>query len=322
MKRNVRALLAGALLVASMGAHAQAWPNKPVRVVVSQTAGAAPDIIARLLADRLSKATGQNFIVDNRPGGGNVIGSQAAARSAPDGYNFFFATAAALVTNPYTFKSLPYDPIRDFAPVSMIGKSPFLFLANPNVPVKTLADVVALDKSAPGKLSFASDGPKGFAGMLGEWMNKVMGTKILQVPYNATVQGIQDTLGGRIQFTIQAITPSLPFIRRGELKVIASSSATRPPGFEDVQTVGETFPGFAFVGWFVMVAPTGTPAAIVTQMNREMDKILRDPEITNRLREFGVYTDGADTPENTGAFIRSELASWGRVIKEIGIQPE
>ena len=211
----------------SQHSQAQSWPSKPVRVIVSQTPGSAPDIIARLLSDRLSKAFGQPVVVDNRPGGANVVGSQIAARAAADGSNFFFATAAALVTNPYTFKTLPYDPMKDFTPVGMVGRSPFVLVSHPSVPVKTLADVVALDKAQPGKLSFASDGTKGFAGMLGEWLNLSLGSKILQVPYNVTAQGVQDTLAGRTQFTIQSIATVLPFIRRNELRVIAVSSPQR-----------------------------------------------------------------------------------------------
>lgn len=317
-------LLAFMLIVLpyAQSASAQAWPTKPIRLIVSQTPGSAPDIIARYLADRLSRNLGQTVIVDNRPGGGNVIGSQVAARSAPDGYNFFFATAAALVTNPYTFKALPYDPIRDFTPVAMVGKSPFVLAAHPSVPAKTLNDVIALDKAQPGKLTFASDGPKGFAGMLGEWLNKVMGTHITQIPYNVNSQAVQDTLAGRTHFTIQAIAPVLPFIKRGELRTIAVSSAQRYPGLEDVPAMSETLPGFTFVGWFAIVAPTGTPPEVVTRFNAETDRILKEPEVISRLREFGFYNNGAESPQAVGEFIRSELAAWGKVVKEIGIEPE
>ena len=310
------------LLIAIGHVAAQPWPNKPVRVIVSQTAGSAPDIIARLVSERLAKAIGQPIVVDNRPGGGNVIGAQAAARSPADGYNFFFATAAGLVTNPYTFKALPYDPVKDFVPVGMIGKSPFIVVAHPSLPVKSFADVIALDRAQPGKLTFASDGPKGFAGMLGEWLNKVAGTRIVQVPYNVNAQGVQDTVAGRVNLTIQAIAPVLPFIRRGELRAIGVSSAARYPGQDDVPALAETLPGFAFVGWFALMAPTGTPAEAIARMNRDLDRVLKDPEIIGRLREFGFYNDGAETPEATGAFIRSEYTAWGKVVKEIGIEPE
>jgi tripartite-type tricarboxylate transporter receptor subunit TctC len=312
----------GLALGFSQHSQAQSWPTKPLRVIVSQTPGSAPDIIARLLSDRLSKALGQPVVVDNRPGGANVVGSQIAARAAADGSNFFFATAAALVTNPYTFKALPYDPMKDFTPVGMVGRSPFVLVAHPSVPVKTLADVVALDKAQPGKLSFASDGAKGFAGMLGEWLNLSLGSKILQVPYNVTAQGVQDTLAGRTQFTIQSIATVLPFIRRNELRVIAVSSPQRYPSLPEVPTMGETLPNFAFVGWVVMVAPTGTPAEAVQGMNRELDKVLRDPEIIKRMSDFGFYNSGAESVQATGEFIRSEYASWGKVVKAIGIEPE
>ncbi|HEY6863088.1 MAG TPA: tripartite tricarboxylate transporter substrate-binding protein, partial [Burkholderiales bacterium] len=153
-RKLLRPFIVTALLAAVEVAHAQSWPTRPVKVIVSQAAGGAPDTICRLVTDRLGNALGQQFVVDNRPGSGNIIGAQAAARSAPDGYTLFFATAAALVTNPYTFKSLPYDPVKDFAPVAMVAKGPFFVLAHPSVPAKTLSELVAYDKANPGKLAF------------------------------------------------------------------------------------------------------------------------------------------------------------------------
>lgn len=161
--------LVAALVAAAASAHAQTWPAKPVRLIVSQAAGGAPDILARLVADGLSKRLGQQFVVDNRPGSANMVGAQAAARSAPDGATFFFATAAALVTNQHTFKTLPYDPVKDFDAVAMVGKAPFLVMAHPSVPAKNMAELLALDKAEPGKLAFATDGPRNFTGMVAAW---------------------------------------------------------------------------------------------------------------------------------------------------------
>src|SRR5215470_6772288 len=189
----VRCLLLPAMLVVTAGtANAQTWPERPVRVIVSTAAGATPDIICRIVMERLSRAIGQQIVVENRPGGANVIGAQAAARSAPDGYTFFFATAAALVTNPYTFKTLPYDPVKDFVVMSKVVEGPFLVLAHPGVQAKSLPELIALAKAEPGKLSFATDGPRNFSGMLAAWLNKLGGTSIAQVPYSAMPQGIQD----------------------------------------------------------------------------------------------------------------------------------
>ena len=321
-RKLLRPFIVTALLAAVEVAHAQSWPTRPVKVIVSQAAGGAPDTICRLVTDRLGKALGQQFVVDNRPGSGNIIGAQAAARSAPDGYTLFFATAAALVTNPYTFKSLPYDPVKDFAPVAMVAKGPFFVLAHPSVPAKTLSELVAYDKANPGKLAFATDGPRNFSGMVAAWLNKLMGTQILAVPYANMPQGVQDTLAGRTQLVVLAVPAAAAFIRRGDLRPIAETFARRIPGYENVPPIAETFPGFEFIGWFAFVAPAGTPKDVVGAMNREIDKVLQDPEVRQRLATLGFYTEGGDSPQGTGRFIRSELAKWGRIVKEIGIQPE
>src|SRR5215475_3773219 len=179
MKTLYRAVLLFALSLSMVApAGAQAWPSKPIKIIVSQAAGGTPDIICRIISERLSQALGQQIVVENRPGGGNVVGAQAAAHAAPDGYTLFFATAAALVTNPYTFKSLPYDPLADFVSVSMIAKGPFVVLAHPSVPAKSLPELFAYDKANPGKLSFATDGPRNFSGMLAAWLNKLGGADI------------------------------------------------------------------------------------------------------------------------------------------------
>jgi tripartite-type tricarboxylate transporter receptor subunit TctC len=322
MKYAFRSMLLAALFGAAIQASAQSWPNKPVKLIVSQAAGGTPDIVARLLADRLSRALGQQFLVDNRPGSGNIIGAQAAARAAADGYTIFFATAAPLVSNPFTFKSLPYDPDRDFTPVAMVGKIHFFILVNPKVPAKTLAELIALDKAQPGKLAFASDGPRNFTGMLGEWINKLAGTKMLLIPYAKMPEGIQDTVAGRTQVVILAVPSASPRLKNGDLRAIAASAAKRTPGYEDVPAVAETFPGFDFTGWFVIVVPTGTPGAVVQQLNREVDKVLKEPEVVQKLREFGMFTDGAETPEATAEYIRVQRAAWSKMVKEIGLQPE
>ncbi len=322
MRRLVHSFLIAGLLGALSHAHAQSWPARPIKMIVSFPAGSAPDIVCRFVSDRLSQAVGQRIIVDNRPGSGNVIAGQVAARSAPDGYSFFCATAATLVSNPHTFKSLPYDPARDFVPVAMIAKGPFLVLVHPSVPVKTLAELVAYDKANPGKLAWATDGLRNFTGMMAAWLNKVAGTNILTVPYATMPLGIQDTIAGRTQLVILAVPAAGPRIRSGELRPLAASFAKRVPGYEDVPAISETFPGFELVGWFLVVAPTGTPRDIVLRVNREMDKILKDPDAVQRLRALGFFTEGAETPESVAEAIRADTVKWGRIVKEIGIEPE
>jgi tripartite-type tricarboxylate transporter receptor subunit TctC len=311
-----------ALLGASLQAAAQSWPNKPVRLIVSQASGGAPDIVARLVGDKLSRIWGHQVIVENRPGSGNIVGAQLAARAAADGYTLFFATAASLVTNPHTFKTLPYDPVKDFVPVGMVGRAPFMVLAHPDVKAKTLGELFAAEKAQPGKLTYATDGPRNFSGMVASWLNKLGGVNILQVPYATMPQGVQDTVAGRTQLAILAIPVAAPQIKRGALRPLAFTTAKRVPGYEDIPTVAEGFPGFDFVGWFGIVAPSGTPQEVIVRANRDLDTVMKDPEVVQRLLNMGIFTDGADTPERFGSYIRAELANWGKLVTEIGLAPE
>jgi tripartite-type tricarboxylate transporter receptor subunit TctC len=323
MKRFIRALFAVTTVLLVCGnARADIWPSKPIKFIVTQAAGGTPDIICRLIGDRLSQAFRQQVIVENRTGAANTIGAQAAARAAPDGYTFLFATAAALVTNPYTFKSLPYDPIADFVPVGMIAKGPFFVLAHPSVPANNLAELFAYDKANPGKLAFATDGPKNFSGIIAAWLNKRGGGTILQVPYATMPQGVQDTLAGRVQLTILAVPSAAPHIASGALRPLAVTSAKRLPNYPAVPPVGDTFAGVEVIGWFIIAAPAGTPPEIVTRMNRELDKVLKDQTVVDKLATVGFFTEGAETPEATRDYVRSQYELWGKVARDIGLQPE
>ena len=315
-------LLFASMLLSLSPAAAQAWPTKPVKIVVSFAAGATPDIICRLISERLSAALGQPVIVDNRPGGANVVGAVAVKNSVADGYTLYFATAAALVSNPYTFKNLPYDPVKDFVPVSMVAKNPFMILVHPSVPANTLPEVADYDKKNPGKLAFATDGKRNFSGILATWLNKVSGANILQIPYATMPQGVQDTIAGRTQLTILSPPSAAPQINSGALKPIAVSWSKRLPQYPKVPPVADSYPGVELTGWFALVAPTGTPAEVITRVNAEMDKILKAPDLVKRLADLGFYTEGAETPEATRAFIKAQHELWGRVVKEIGLEPE
>jgi len=323
MSRLVRATTLFALILASLApAAADTWPDRPIKIIVSQAAGGTPDIICRIISDKLSDLLGQRVVVENRPGGANVVGAQAAAHAAPDGYTLFFATAAALVSNPHTYKTLPYDPVKDFVAVSMVAKNPFLILANPSVPANNLSELVAYDKANPGKLTFATDGQRNFSGILATWLNKVSGANILQVPYATMPQGVQDTLAGRTQLTILAIPSAAPHVSRGALKPLAISWTKRLPLYPQVQSISETFPGVELTGWFVIAAPADTPADIVTRLNQEMDKVLKTPEMVQKLADLGFYTEGAETPQATSAFVKAQYELWAKIVRDIGLQPE
>jgi tripartite-type tricarboxylate transporter receptor subunit TctC len=319
---NIRLAVLATLLILAGPAGAQDWPARPVKFILSQAPGTSPDIVARILADRLSRLWNQPVVIENRPGGQNVPGAQAAARSPADGYNFFYATTAAIVSNPFTFKSLPYDPERDFAPVAMIAKSPMVVAVNPSVPAKTLAELVALDKAQPGKLAAANEGTKTFSGLMSQMLNQVAGTRFLQVPYSGVSPAIQDTIAGRTQVVLVSSAALLPYLKRGELRPLAVSAGKRVRGMDDVPTLAETYSGFEYVGWFALLATAGTPAAVIQRVNRDMDRVLADPEVAQRLFDFGLVNEGAGTPESLNEFLRAERERWAKLVKEIGLQPE
>ena len=323
MQAVIRVTLA--LVFASLAferASAEDWPTRPIKFIVTQGSGGTPDLICRMIGVRLTRALGQQIVVENRPGAGNTIGAQAAARAEPDGYTFLFATAAALVTNPYTFKSLPYDPLNDFVPVGMIAKGVFLVLAHPDVPAKNLAELFAYAKANPGKLTFATDGPKNFSGILAAWLDKRAGVDIVTVPYAKMPQGIEDTLAGRVQLVILAVPSAAPYIAAGTLRPLAVSSLNRLDNYPNVPPIADVFPGVEMTGWFVLAAPAKTPADIVARMNAELDKILKDPEIARQLAVVGFFTEGADSPAGTRAFVHDQHDLWGKVARDIGLQAE
>jgi len=318
----VRRLLLPVLLLTAAQAHADGWPDRPIKFISSQAAGNGTDVVGRLVADRLSARVGQPIVFENRPGGGNVIGTQAAVRSAPDGYTYFFASAAALVTDPYTFKSLPYNPMKDFTVISRIAEVSFTVLAHPDVPVKSLPELIAYAKANPDKLAIATDGPRRFSGMIAAWLNKLGGTKISYVPYTQMTQGLQDVIAGRVQLLILAFPAAKGLVASGKLRALAVTSPKRIPEWPNVPAVAETFPGFDFAGWWVLAAPTGVPADIIARVNHEMDGIMKDPEVIGRLESAGFKTRGGGTLKEVNDFVQGQYDAWGTLVREIGLKPE
>jgi tripartite-type tricarboxylate transporter receptor subunit TctC len=323
-KLSHRVLLAGAALCLASPVVAQSWPQRPVSIVVPQPAGNSPDVLCRVIADKLSRTLGQQFVVENRPGAANLVGTQSVARAAPDGYTFLFATSAALVMNPYTFKKLAYDPIKDFIPVAMVARSNHVVLVNPEVKAKTLPELIALEKSAPGSLSMAVDGPRNLSGLIAQSINKQAGTGFVLVPYNTTTNAMQDSITGRVQATIQAASIAESFITAGTLRAVAVAGSKRIASLPNVPAISETLKSVDLQGWFMLMAPAGTPTDIVEKLSSEIARALNSAEVQERAPALGfdVGVGDAVTPAGAKLFLEEQLATTGKVIRELGIEPE
>ena len=322
-RRHITLALASTALAAfSPLLRAQAWPDKPVRWVLSQPPGSGPDNVARILADRLAKTWGQAVVIENKPGGQNTIGALAAARSPADGHSFYFATTAALVTNPLLFKTLPYDPAKDFVPVAFIARSPFALLVKAESPLQTVDDLVAKSKAAPGTLSLGNEGPRTFSGMIARLLNSRSQAGANLVPYASVGVGTQDLLGGHVDAMVADLASTAGLARQGKLRVLATTAARRVAGWDSVPALAEKLPGFDMVGWFAVVAPTGTPAAVLDRANRDINALLTEKDVAERIAAIGPLVDASMGTDAVGAFLRGESARWAAIAKEIGVLPE
>ena len=306
----------------SVWAQSDAWPDKPIKFVLSQPPGSGPDNVARLLGDRLVKSLGQPIVIDNKPGGQNVIGAQAAARSAPDGYSFYFATTAALITNSLLFKQLAYDPQKDFVPVAFIARSPFAILVDANSPVQNLDDLIAKSKASNGQFSIGNEGPRTFSGMIARLFNSRSKAAANLVPYANVGVGSQNLMGGHVDAMVADLASTAQLAKQGKLRVIATTAAKRVPGWENVPALSEKLGNFDMVGWFAIVAPKGTPPQVIAKMNREVNLLLADKELASRIASIGPLADATMTEADVAKFLSAELTRWTEVTKEIGILPE
>lgn len=326
MNRRITLLAAAAALAAlatPFTASAQGgWPDKPVKLVLSQPPGSGPDNVARLLSDRLAKQWGQAVVIENKPGGQNTIGAQAAARAPADGSTFYFATTAALVTNAYLFKSLPYDPQKDFVPVAFVARSPFAVLVRADSPVKTFDDLVAQSKRQPGKLSIGNEGPRTFGGMIARLLNQRTQAQANLVSYASTGVSAQDLIGGHVDAIVADVASTAALVKQGRLRYLAVTSAQRVPGFDSVPTVAEKLPGMEMVGWFAVVAPAGTPAAAIQRFNKDLNAVLAEREVAERMATIGPIADASMGVDQVGAFLRGEHQRWSAFTKEINVLPE
>jgi tripartite-type tricarboxylate transporter receptor subunit TctC len=302
-------------------AQAAGWPNRPVRIIVAFPPGQATDQAARALAQRLSETMGQQFVVENRPGAASIIGSEAAARAPNDGYTLFMGSSGSLAVNPGMYAKLPYDPIRDFVPIGLALKVPFFLVVNPSVPARSVAELVAYLKANPGKVNFGTAGNGASNHLSAEYFRSVAGVDMVHVPYKGSPPAVTDLLGGQISVMFETGPLTVPHVKTGKLRALAVASAQRSSALPELVTIAESgYPGFEAVGWAGLLAPAGTPREIVTRVNAEMVRSLAMPELKERFVAMGAELVSS-TPEEFDAYIRSETAKWGKVIKDVGIQP-
>jgi tripartite-type tricarboxylate transporter receptor subunit TctC len=299
-------------------ALAQTYPARPIRIVVPFTPGGSNDLIGRVLSQKFSEAWGQPAIIDNRPGGGSTIGIDIAVRAAPDGYTLL-TTSGGIAINVSLYK-LPFDPVRDLTPVILIAQMPYLLAVNPSLPVKSTRDMVALAKAQPGRLAFASSGAGTSSHMAMEMFRSATGTQLLHVPYKGGGPAVAAVMGGEAQGTFNVITGTLPHVRSGKLRALGVSSAKRADIAPDIPTLAEAgAPGYEVIAWYNMFAPARTPRAIVAKLNTEINRMLKMPDVRERLRALGVSPLGG-TPEELARYLHFEITRWGKLIKENNVR--
>jgi tripartite-type tricarboxylate transporter receptor subunit TctC len=298
-------------------AAAQTWPERPIRVIVSVPAGGTPDLTARLIAPALSGLLGQQLVMDNRGGAGGLIGAEIAANATPDGYTLLISSPGALTILPH-LRKVPFDTLRDFAPISLISIGPFLLMSHPSVPVKTVQDVITLARAQPGKLNYASAGNGAPNHLAMELFKSMTGVNITHVPYKGAPQAVTDLLAGHMNLGFNSIAPTLQHIRAGRLRGIGLAGAKRSAQLPDVPTISEAgVPGFEAANWFGMFAPARTPKAIVTRLNAAVVKVMHAPEIRSQFEALGAEPVGSSAEEFT-AFVRRESGRYGKVVKLSG----
>ncbi|MBI4194768.1 MAG: tripartite tricarboxylate transporter substrate binding protein [Betaproteobacteria bacterium] len=300
---------------------AQQYPTKPIRLVIPYPPGGPTDFVGRTVSHKLSQQLGQQVVVDNRPGAGTIIGSEIVMRAAPDGYTVLFGTGGGTFLAPLILPKVPYDPHRDFAPVSMLVHSPQVLVVHPSVPAKSVSDLVALAKSKPGVLNFASVGVGTSPHLGGELFQSLTGTKIVHVPYKGTAPAMTDLLSGQVQMMFTSMPTVLAHVKAGRLKLLGTGGPKRSAVIPDTPSVADTVPGFELVTWYGIFAPARTPTAIVRKLNAEIAKVLSDPESRDRLAAQGLEPV-IMTPEEVRRYTRQDSGRWERLIKAAGIKAD
>jgi len=314
------ALLAAAAL-APCAAHSQSYPTRPIRIIIPFPPGNTVDIMARLIAPKMTERLRQNIIVDNRAGASGQLGLELGAHAPPDGYTLVGGQGGNLVVAPHTYKKLPYDPIRDFAPIALSTTNYLGLVINPSVPFKSVKDLVTYAKAHPGKLSFASNGEGGFPHMTIELLRTMAGFTYLHVPYKGSAEIATQLIGGHVDAAIDGITGMTPHIRSGKLRLLGVTNPTRVPQFPDVPAIAESVLGYDSRGWFGFLAPAGTPRELVNLLNQEINRAMALPDVKDKLVNAGLIVV-TEPPEFFVKTLKSDYDKYGKLIRDIGFQPQ
>lgn len=314
-----RTLLGAAALLASACAAAQGYPAKAIRVVVPFPPGGGTDIIAREVTQKVASTTGWTFVIDNKPGAGGNLGVDAAAKAPADGYTIVLGQTSNLAINPTLYSKLPYNPVKDLAPIGLVASAPLVIVVPTPSAFKTLADLVAAAKARPGEVNFASPGNGTVAHLTGEQFQKTAGVKFQHIPYKGANQALTDVISGQVQIYVSSVPSVLQQIRTGKLRALAVTSAKRVDDLPQTPTVGESgYKGFDAITWFGFLAPAGTPRDVVVRLNAEFNKALMAPDLRKRLGDEGADPLGG-TPEQFAELIRSDIVAWGKTVKDSGV---
>lgn len=312
------AVVLGAGLLGGTSALAQAYPTKPVTIIVPFAAGGTTDILARIIGQALTAELGQSVVVDNRAGAGGNIGGQAAAKATPDGHTLFMGTVGTHAINASLYKKMPFDPVKDFAPLTRVANVPNLLVANPAQPYKSVKDLITYAKANPGKVNFGSSGNGSSIHLSGELFKSLAKVDMQHVPYKGSAPAVTDLLGNQIGIMFDNMPSAIQHVRSGKLVPLAVTTAKRSPELPSVPTIAEAgVPGYEATSWFGMFAPAGTPAPVLAKLNAAIVKVLAQPDVKKKINEQGaeVYSE---TPEQFAAFIQAESVKWGKVVKESG----
>jgi tripartite-type tricarboxylate transporter receptor subunit TctC len=314
----MRAFICVFVIGFAAGAQAASYPDKPIRLIVPFPAGGGVDAVARVVGQRFSEIFGQQVVIDNRGGSSGIIAAEIAARAVADGYTLFFGVSASLAITPHLYRKLPYDPVRDFAPVSLIGEAPYFLSVHPSVAATTVKELIALAQSRPGQLNYASAGSGSTLHLTAELFKSMAGVNLVHVPYKGSAPALNDLLGGQVQVIFNPATLTLPHARTGRLRVLGVTTARRVAFAPEVPTIAEAgVPGYAATGWYGLLGPQGMPAPVVNKLYQTVAGMFADKAFGERFALLGV-SPLAGNPAQFGAFIRAELVKWGRVVVESG----